>query len=291
VLHTQDAVGQTEVAVPRFTTPLWVVVRWIAVMPAALVVMVIGGFLFPLIFSIGGELVSGLAGVFGTAVSAGYAVASAAYVAPAFKRYAAVAVACYFCLLAMYYIAIELTHAIPAGDHPVWLQVVANVAFGMGSIIGVFAALDMADEPTQWPPQLPAVLRWLLFLPCALAARALVVIIPLLLFHGSENYDPVDLWIRFMEALVFVSLATAIAPRGRKVVVSVLSALWIVSGGLYMVGGIFRPLLLAFFALHVHRDVEFLAPAWLESLQGAAWLSGGLIPALATFHATAKHQT
>jgi hypothetical protein len=258
--------------------------RWVAVVPAALVCGILGYFVSAIGNSIGGLMVSGIVTLFACAI-AGYAAVSAAkLIAPNVKVGAGLAVASMVFLGAFYSCANGLTGQF-TGEQPIWYTILLLVAMVIGALSGI--AVDGGTE-VAFPSAPPAPARWVLFLPlaivAALPALGLAIITEL---QFPRLFGIMDVEVRFLTGIAIISVATAVAPAGKRVVASLLGGLWGLVGGIMFFGAIARPLITAWVA-RSGNVMHYYLPAWQQAAEGLAWLLAAAIPICITYATKAK---
>jgi hypothetical protein len=268
--------------------PWWVALRWVAVIPASIVIAIIAYVLTSIVNGlVGSELVSGLASLLAAGAAGYISVAMSLAIAPEAKRAAATAVAAMMILASFFVIGNVVTGQAPKSEMPSWYLVIVWLAFAVGAICGLFAE---ASFETVASINLPPLVRWILFLPVAVVVGAGVMLAMILgvvqFFPGASGI--LDIETRFIPAIILISLAIAIAPSHRRIVAVAVSLLWIVGGSGYLVGAISRPIVQPLIEHAEHGPIVFDAPAWLMALRGAAWFLAGVIPLVYTFQMTRK---
>jgi hypothetical protein len=230
-----------------------------------------------------GGIVSGLVGFISFGAAGYAAVITAELVAPNAKRAMGVVLALNLALLSAFVIGNALT----AGSErqsttPIWYTVALLIVLVIGAVFGILSDAIPADEHVAL--RVPTITRWVLFIPIA-AAASLAIIIGLVYLGISypSVQGIIDIETRFLSAIIFISLATAIAPAGRRIVVSILSAPWLIGGFFSTLSALFRPLITPWIEHLTHRQVGFYTPAWIQAIQGLAWLTAALIPLLVIF--------
>jgi hypothetical protein len=157
-----------------------------------------------------------------------------------------------------------------------------------GAVAGTFANDIKKAEPTTIG--LPAPLHWALFIPIAIVGYLGVIITATYILVTFPAFQRVldiervlDVEQRFLTGVVFISLAAAIAPAGRKIIVSILGGLWLISAICYAIAGIFRPAVLNVVEHLTNRELGFYSEPWIQALQGVAWIAAAAIPLIVTF--------
>jgi hypothetical protein len=227
--------------------------------------------------------VSGLAWCIGALVASYAAVATAQIIAPSATRAAGATIAVGFILFALVGGGNAIT-GMNTNNYPVWYSV---VFFGIVIVGAVYGALTDLKISNPKPPAstIPNVLRWILVLPVSIVALCalsfgfsfLKIAYPALTqISGVEG--------RFFTGVAFIALATAIAPSGRRVIVSILGGFWLFGGLAWLAGGILRPLIVPQLEKLEHGyTFEFRDAAWIQTIESLAWIAAALIPMIATF--------
>jgi hypothetical protein len=277
-----SAVLNAEKISQRYASLAWQLLRWALVVPACLVIAVVVNFLVAFINSFGGDIPSGIVWLFAAGTS-GYACTySTLYIAPGAQRATAATIALGAVLGSVYVIG----HAIrePASiTLPLWYVSIIAIVFAIAALIGACSPYDESDLLPQSP--LPTALRWILFLPCAIVGAFCIAFA---LEFAMQTFAPgladlAGVEIRLLFGAIFIGIATAIAPAGRRIVVSVISLPWLVTGSGYFITGLFRPVVTSWFHRIGDPGIAFYDTPFVQCLQGLALLGACIIPIAAAF--------
>jgi len=258
--------------------------RWVAVVPAAIICGILGYFVSSIANGIVGGMVSGLVTLFATGIAGYVAVSAAKFIAPNAKNEAGIAVAS-MVLLGVFYTGANGLSGQFTGELPVWYAILTLVALLVGALSGL-AVNGGAEVPFPISPPTPA--RWVLFLPLAFAAALpglALSLITLLQFPRLSGI--MDVEVRFLTGIAAISVATAVAPAGKRIVVSLLGGLWGVAGSFMFFGALARPLITAWVA-RSGNVMHYYLPAWQQAAEGLAWLIAAAIPICSTYVSKAK---
>jgi hypothetical protein len=256
--------------------------RWALIVPACIVITVVVDVVVAWINSIAGDIPSGLVWLCAAGASGYMCSYSALYTAPKAQRATASTIALGAALGSAYFVG----HAIrePASVIlPLWYVVIIAVIFTIAAIIGAASPYDENDPL----PQLfvPAVLRWILFLPCAtIGALCIAMVLELaMLTFAPQLAEIAGIELRLLFGVIFIGIATAIAPIGRRIVVSVISLPWLLSGIALFVGGLFPHAVAGLLGRLGHKSFTFYADPFTQLLEALGMLGACSIPMIATF--------
>jgi hypothetical protein len=266
--------------------------RWLAVLPASAVAAAIAYFVSAIANGIGGFLVSGLVWLFAAGFAGYAAVLTAQVVAPSAKRAAGVSITTVVLLFVAFTCISIADGEFHGKDYPTWYVIILECVMLVGAVSALTADLsDGVKLESQWP----AIVRWIAFIPSAIVGWAIVAIglslavaIPL---HGVVP-PFIDVVLRFVSGLVFIAIATAVVLAGRRVVVSVIGAVWAIPGVLLFLGSLLRPWLIPWLEHVTHRELYTPVPAGLQALQAFSFIAAAAIPLFFTFAgsgATVRH--
>jgi hypothetical protein len=261
---------------------LILVARWVAVLPAAIAVAAAAYLVTGIVNSIGGELASGIVGLIAIGVAGYAAVAAAQFIAPTVKRAAGTAIAVMIVLLSCYSIGNGLTGTYNSATYPLWYTVLLEAALAVGALSGITVEIEQQPVP---PVRVHFLVRWLAFVPVALLSAGVVGVLLVFIEYYLPNAAGIlKLEGSFLFGLIFISVATAIAPRGRRIVASLTGALWAISGTLYFMGALLRPILKPWIESISKHSIDFYEPTWLQALHGMAWIAAAAIPVVVAFN-------
>ena len=270
------------------STTIWVkalliqVARWIAVLPAAVAVAAAAYLVTGIVNSIGGELASGIVGLIAIGVAGYAAVAAAQFVAPTVKRAAGTAIAVMIVLMSCYSIGNGLTGTYNSTTYPLWYTVLLETALAVGAVSGIAVEIEQQPVPSV---RVHSLVRWLVFVPVAiLSAGAVGVLLVFTEYYLPNAAGILKLEGSFLFGLLFISVATAVAPHGRRIIASLLGALWVISGTLYFIGALLRPVLKPWAESISKHAIDFYEPAWLQAFHGIAWIAAAAIPIVVAFN-------
>lgn len=205
--------------------PSWL--RWCLTGVLAVLPVVVAYLIFALVAGVAPAIAAQAVGVLAAALGCGAFVYVGRAVAPSFRRYVALTLVAAIAIGAIYFmVTSSRLLGAPAGF--VFLAGLAAIA---GAICGCVARLGDPAEPAAgeifgW---MPAILRWCAFVPIALVASLLAAYelgFPLSLARFDGALIPIAN--APVTAAVFVGVAAAVAPRGKKIVgiaLAVLAAL------------------------------------------------------------------
>lgn len=277
--------------------------RWIAIFPIPIFASVIIYFLNmivdsfnPLPFSVG--MPTALVAAFATvAAAAGYVLVGVT-IAPAFRHLVGVALAGVVVLLCGFLLGNFFTGNTPntTATNPRWYDMLLIILAAAGAIGSSIYSFEMKDQEgvshgKKFLICLPSIIRWITFLPIG-AIMALLIIVPEVLVNYFTHVDMklILLENHLIMSLVFIAIATVIAPKGKALVGIVLASLWGAWGLVEIFSAAFRPLISSWLEHKYGWEVAAYDPIWYKILQGIAMVSSSVIVSIGAIEASKKQK-
>lgn len=257
--------------------PEWL--RWIAILPSATMVAIVFHFAHMVLNSVLGSFgPSAVVAAFASAAAAAVFVLAGAWIAPKSPGLVALTLAIVVVLWAACAIG-QIQTGSYRGTQPLGYDVLGYCLAVLGAVCAVLPAREFTKrQRSAVPGSAHEIVRWTLCLPAGFAAAVIagVTVASPYVILDSQLPAVIELENAFLQPLILIATASAVAPRGRRYIAFVLGSLWSLFGLLRICAAVWA-VISGDRQFHGYQWILTDSP-WYSVLLGFAAIAGGTIP-------------